>query len=162
MLIWTKVGIIFVLFVVKTNIMKNSENAPQEEKPLNIEVTQSGLQCDNPGCDWKDENITFDNCADWRNKPCPKCGENVLTDEDYINSETLRLSADFLNSLSQEELTEFAEIAKKQGGIDFAKNTSMFKDAKGLENLENMQDNEAVILTISSHKEIKVKEIKKA
>lgn len=45
------------------------------------------VQCDNPECDYtvptSIENP--DDCGeDYINKPCPKCGENLLTMEDYI------------------------------------------------------------------------------
>lgn len=48
-----------------------------------IEITdQGGLQCDNPKCDYKEDtpHEEYPNCI---NKPCPKCGENLLTQEDY-------------------------------------------------------------------------------
>ena len=42
--------------------------------------------CDNPSCDYKVENPGGDpraDLSDWVDKPCPKCGENLLTQEDY-------------------------------------------------------------------------------
>lgn len=43
----------------------------------------TGLKCDAPGCDWSDPSITRAQYPDYRNAPCPKCGANVLTDEDW-------------------------------------------------------------------------------
>ena len=51
-----------------------------------IEKQQNSLVCDNPKCDY-----TVD-CTDdtekslvlFIDKPCPKCGETLLTKEDYL------------------------------------------------------------------------------
>jgi hypothetical protein len=42
-----------------------------------------GIKCDAPGCDFKDPTVSFDNYKLWLNKPCPKCGANLLTQADY-------------------------------------------------------------------------------
>jgi len=47
------------------------------DEMLNI----SGIKCDH--CDFKDETVEFKDYGLWLNKPCPKCGENLLTREDY-------------------------------------------------------------------------------
>lgn len=41
-----------------------------------------GIICDNKECDFEDESVQFDDYPNWLNKPCPKCGENLLTQED--------------------------------------------------------------------------------
>ncbi len=41
-----------------------------------------GLKCDNPNCDWNDTSIQFEDYPEWLNKPCPKCGQVVLTQKD--------------------------------------------------------------------------------
>ena len=46
-----------------------------------FEVT--GIKCDNVNCDFNDKNVVANNYHDWLNKPCPKCGHNLLTEEDY-------------------------------------------------------------------------------
>lgn len=51
----------------------------------------TGLKCDAPSCDWSDMTITRAQYPDYRNAPCPKCGANVLNDEDW--SIILRLEA---------------------------------------------------------------------
>lgn len=46
------------------------------------------LQCDNPACDFKIENRTKDPFIDaeiFINHPCPKCGWNLLTLDDYMS-----------------------------------------------------------------------------
>lgn len=47
------------------------------------------IQCDNPKCNYKVKNITgdpFTDVSEYLNKPCPKCGKNLLTEEDYRTS----------------------------------------------------------------------------
>jgi hypothetical protein len=69
----------------------------------NVEMFESGLKCDSPLCDWSDMTITFDSYKDWINRPCPKCGESVLTQGDFENAEQLRLMYEFLNSMPAED-----------------------------------------------------------
>jgi hypothetical protein len=40
-----------------------------------------GIKCDN--CDYADMEVPFSDYTNWINKPCPKCGENLLTQQDY-------------------------------------------------------------------------------
>lgn len=49
----------------------------------NIEVTKKGIVCDNTKCDFKTKDINPKDYKAWLNKPCPKCGDNLLTQEDY-------------------------------------------------------------------------------
>lgn len=51
-----------------------------------IKIPQNHLiVCDNENCDYEIQ-ITIDNLKNYLNKPCPKCGENLLTKQDYQNS----------------------------------------------------------------------------
>lgn len=60
---------------------------------------ESLVMCDNPECDYtvpyktENEHTTIL----YINKPCPKCGENLLTEEDYINHMKVMKVVDFLN-----------------------------------------------------------------
>lgn len=49
----------------------------------------TGIKCDNESCDYKDDSVTFDQYPDYLNKPCPKCGANLLTQEDLDTAKTL-------------------------------------------------------------------------
>lgn len=49
-----------------------------------IEVESKNLVvCDNQKCDYEVPNTENDNLKDYINKSCPKCGENLLTQNDY-------------------------------------------------------------------------------
>lgn len=117
----------------------------------NVEFAQHGLKCDNPSCDWKDESIHMDDYKAWLNKPCPKCGENVLTEEDYQNALVLKAMVGMLNSLSTEEIKL---LSGKAGNSDNA-----LKDVPGCEHLG---PEDRVIMSFDVHKGIKLTEIKPA
>ena len=63
------------------------------EKTKNTEVI-----CDNPKCDY-----LFEHCIEDKylimfvNQKCPKCGEILLTMEDYITHQKLVRTVDFIN-----------------------------------------------------------------
>lgn len=48
-----------------------------------------GIKCDNPKCDYNNMDVKVTEYDKWLNKPCPKCGENLLTEEDYRNVQFL-------------------------------------------------------------------------
>lgn len=54
-----------------------------------VELSIKGIKCDNPKCDFKDDNVEFKDYAKWLNKPCPKCGKNLLTQTDYDNTKAI-------------------------------------------------------------------------
>lgn len=60
-----------------------------------IEMSNHGVKCDNSGCDFVVSFEAFEEYEQFINKPCPKCGENLLTQEDYDMVHTLhKLSSD--------------------------------------------------------------------
>lgn len=69
-----------------------------------ITGTQENLiVCDNESCDYKIENETKDPNVDissFINKPCPKCGENLLTEEAYATHMNLLNFVKAINSLA--------------------------------------------------------------
>src|SRR5574343_161908 len=47
------------------------------------------IVCDNKQCDYKIRNLSGDPNEDisiYLNMPCPSCGENLLTEQDYLSS----------------------------------------------------------------------------
>ena len=60
----------------------------------------SGLKCDNPNCDYRDDSIQYEEYPKYIGYPCPKCGAVLLTKEDYKLCKTLERIAkvtDFLH-----------------------------------------------------------------
>lgn len=66
-----------------------------------IEADQEFLiTCDNPTCDYTIVNETRDwetETKQYINMPCPKCGENLLTQEDYDTSKMLQNMIKWIN-----------------------------------------------------------------
>ena len=54
-----------------------------------LEINIGGIKCDNPNCDFVDMSVKIEDYDKWLNKPCPKCGENLLTNDDYRNIQFL-------------------------------------------------------------------------
>lgn len=48
-----------------------------------IEFKAGGIKCDNEECDYNDMTVKYEDYKLWVNKPCPKCGQNLLTQQDY-------------------------------------------------------------------------------
>ena len=71
-----------------------------------IEISGGGLKCDNISCNFKNENIKSEDFEFWIDEPCPLCGENLLTKEDYQNVRDLELAVKMTNSMGSEEVDE--------------------------------------------------------
>lgn len=85
----------------------------------NIEITQSGgLKCDNTSCDWTDPSISINDYKDWVNKPCPKCGECVLTEEDFNKTNMFVNAINMINQMSPSDLEELAKNMDSDDIID--------------------------------------------
>lgn len=64
-----------------------------------LELNIRGIKCDNPNCDFKDMDVKVEEYKEWLNKPCPKCGENLLTKKDYRNVKFLLRITKLINSV---------------------------------------------------------------
>lgn len=77
----------------------------------NIELTESGLKCDNPQCDWEDKTIPHTEYEKYIDVSCPKCGENILTEEDFKLAEAFHFAVDLINNMSEEQINQlYGEI----------------------------------------------------
>lgn len=52
-------------------------------KKQTVGLNISGIKCDNLSCSYIDESVQMEDYDKWVNKPCPKCGANLLTEADY-------------------------------------------------------------------------------
>lgn len=105
-----------------------------------IEIGTSGLVCDNKECDWMDKSIPFEVWHEWINRPCPKCGANLLTLEDYNTAVTVFETMKFIGSLSEDELKNLAKNVKPNPEVE-----EKFKD---------INPGEKCLLTVHTHKGI--------
>ena len=62
-----------------------------------IQFAIGGIKCDNPSCDYMDHSVELKDYSNWLNKPCPKCGSNLLTQADYDNVKAIVELAEIMN-----------------------------------------------------------------
>jgi len=125
----------------------------QKENYQNIEVLrEGGLKCDNSKCDYINEKVDFNNYENWVDKPCPKCGENLLTEEDFLRATALRETIKIINSIPPEELESFSKKLPAESLEDF-KQLGFFKDAEGIDDIN--ENTESIKIALSTHNEVK-------
>jgi|GEM_PF-4702414 len=112
------------------------------------QLIQSGLKCDNPKCDWKDWSIKAEDYELYVNSPCPKCKENILTEEDYRMSLIFHSAIDMVNSMTDEDLEAF-------NNLDLSYLNEMFSE----EDAEKIKQNQDKTFTVEvdMHKGINFK-----
>lgn len=89
-----------------------------------LELSIKGIKCDNPKCDYHNDNVEFREYEQWLNKPCPKCGANLLTQKDFDNTKMLIRLAEIFNNIlptpkSNEKSVFFNIEMNGTGKIDF-------------------------------------------
>ena len=67
----------------------------------------SGIKCDTPGCGYRDDSVTSEEYPNWVDKPCPTCGANLLSKEDFEHTEFM---VNLLNGMSFPELDPELEV----------------------------------------------------
>ena len=85
----------------------------------NVELNIVGLKCDN--CDWIDMSIPFSEYENNINRPCPKCGQSILTQEDYEECLAMVKAAEIINNIPEQNLPKIEELSQEQidMGLDF-------------------------------------------
>jgi Zn-finger nucleic acid-binding protein len=65
------------------------------KKPVILEI--KGLKCDNPNCDYRNDDISFDDYE--VGTTCPECGGVILTQEDYDHCVSIIAYVNKLNKI---------------------------------------------------------------
>ena len=77
-----------------------------------------GIKCDNPNCDYFNPDVESKTYKqDWLNKPCPKCGENLLTEKDYKTIKKMKVVFFILNIILW-PIEIFLKITNRDEKID--------------------------------------------
>ncbi|ENK0558023.1 hypothetical protein AB2T19_002832 [Clostridium botulinum] len=89
-----------------------------------VELNIKGIKCDNPDCDYRNDKVEFKDYKNWLNKPCPKCGSNLLTKEDLEMTKSLINVANIANRVlpKQNNEEERIQVIMKMNGtgrVDF-------------------------------------------
>lgn len=66
-------------------------------QPINLNI--KGIKCDNPNCDFLDKTVEFKDYKAWLNKPCPRCGSNLLTNSDINTVKIMIGIANLINPI---------------------------------------------------------------
>ncbi len=82
----------------------------------NIKIENSTLKCDTPNCDWSVE-ANLSKLSSWVNYPCPKCGNIVFTETDFITSQCLLNSIGFVNKLSEEDMQKLNDVSPLESSL---------------------------------------------
>lgn len=83
-----------------------------------LALNVKGIKCDNKECDYAEPNVSPTDYGEWLNKPCPKCGANLLTQKDY---DTVTAMANFINTINRllpetDEGTEKVKVPIEMNG----------------------------------------------
>lgn len=93
-----------------------------------------GIKCDTPECDFNDTTVEYKDYPQWLNKPCPKCGANLLTQADYDNVQKLFETIELLNMMlpQSEDDTKFIPLVSVEmngtGEMDFKEHDFLQED----------------------------------
>ena len=66
-----------------------------------LEYKIVGIKCDNPNCTYENKDVCFKDYKKWLNKPCPLCGSNLLTQNDFNTVRTLVKIVKIINFLTR-------------------------------------------------------------
>lgn len=89
-----------------------------------VRLSIRGIKCD--CCDYRDDDVVVKDYKKWLNKPCPKCGANLLTKKDYRNVKFLLFFAAIYNAITPKAKDEAKEVhytveMDGSGKMDFVK-----------------------------------------
>lgn len=78
-----------------------------------IDFHYKGIKCDNPECNWADWSVKQEDYEQWIDRPCPICGQNLLTKECHERTnkilEELKNLNNLLNLILPEDIKEKAK-----------------------------------------------------
>ena len=85
-----------------------------EKKPL---YSVYGLKCDY--CDFRLEDITYEEYPEWIDRPCPICGHSLLTQKDYDAVKSIVDIVDKIEKIFGKRFTRFILGKGKRTQINF-------------------------------------------
>lgn len=83
-----------------------------------IKCQQSGIKCDNTNCDYKID-VNYSEYINYVNKPCPLCGENLLTEKDYKSAKLVHGVVNLFNKVLPKRKSTHDESKDANMKIEF-------------------------------------------
>ena len=65
-----------------------------------VEVRFKSISCSSKTCNYKARGVKFRNYHKWVDKPCPRCGDVLLSKSDYNRSIVFSEMSEHLNNVS--------------------------------------------------------------
>lgn len=132
------------------------------ENNKNIEkVGNSGLVCDNSNCDWEDTTIKDEDIHKYINHSCPKCGENVLTQEDYDMHVALFNAVDFVNTLNPEQIKTLSKLLADNSNMVDPTSLGINLDINKHIDTDTLKSDDLLSVQVKVHKGINIENVKK-
>lgn len=72
-----------------------------------------GIKCDNEECGWKDPTVPYEDYPKYIDKPCPCCGANLLTRQDYLVTKRIIEISKLFGNIEVPEIKADPEYFKK-------------------------------------------------
>ena len=128
-------------------------NERDKQEFNNMMITSGGLVCDNDSCDWEDMSIKVDDYPKWLNAPCPKCGENVLTEEDLNTHLAMLETCKKLDSMDPQKIEALGEemLEQLRQAAKATQDPELLQQYEDLARLHNMPKNTAMEGSIHTH-----------
>ena len=84
--------------VIREDFAKQSKEAFENGEFI-VNASAYGIKCDNEDCGWADWSVTADKYFEYIDKPCPCCGENLLTKEAFDQVKKTYAYAEDINNM---------------------------------------------------------------
>lgn len=85
-----------------------------------VNLTISGLKCDNPNCNYSDSSIKMEDYESWVGEPCPECKEVLLTEADFNTVQNMVAATEVMQKLfpNRNKSTSESSVLKMEFELD--------------------------------------------
>lgn len=111
------------------------------------DLSEGNIKCDNSSCDYVVNNVKWEDTESYLNKPCPKCGENLLTEEDYEIFNFFMKGMNALSNIPKETLDNFYDSVIPE---EIKQKISEILEKEGI------SEDEEIIMSVHAHKGLNI------
>jgi len=88
-------------------------------------LTIKGIKCDNPKCDYREEEIPYEDYEAWLGRECPECGDELLTEADLNTVKMMMSMVAIANQLKTDPNEPLLEATVEMDGTGKADLTNI-------------------------------------